>query len=473
MPVLALKDDFKLRESKGWLRVSNFTPQSGIGHFDAAYDPTAGELLITVRLHFSFYTHKQSLEQLHATKKKDTPGYVVPDLAGVADGPKWSASEIAGYKRRFKEIQEGVWSHQYRFVSKKVDWREYSARVRVVVDTEAARGNSHYRIRVFKSPPDGKGRAMISHSPEWDGIFYENDLELENDKKRDTAYMLYAMKWLDSVIAKTGCDFIAFDKGSTQLTALAERKIGLFAVSGARYFNATTESAGLKIWVYSQTGPGELFVKPTERSKAIANKLLEYLRPHVGLVEVVPKFSKQNWIDNYVKRNLTRLESGPSASAIAKREFQGGMLIVKNYVEDSNLIQEAPGLPRNYIVAAHEFGHVLGNPDEYQGICCNALQNQIAKWQPVAPVKVNVDNERLTKQHEGISKLIKAADVPAPFYGSGAGMVTESIMYAGAQVLPAHYAPFWEALLNCTWPFLLAGDWKIEPDAPNNFKQMY
>jgi hypothetical protein len=42
-----------------------------------------------------------------------------------------------------------------------------------------------------------------------------------------------------------------------------------------------------------------------------------------------------------------------------------------------------------------------------------------------------------------------------------------------AQVLPAHYAPFWEALLNCTWPFLLACDWKIEPDAPGNYKQMY
>ncbi|MFN8857859.1 MAG: hypothetical protein ACK50P_19975, partial [Planctomycetaceae bacterium] len=58
------------------------------------------------------------------------------------------------------------------------------------------------------------------------------------------------------------------------------------------------------------------------------------------------------------------------------------------------------------------------------------------------------------------------------FYGNSASWVTESIMYAGSQVLPAHYAPLWEALLNCTWPHMLAGDWKIVPDAPNNSNHM-
>lgn len=105
MAVLSQKDDFKLRASKGWLVVTNFTPQSGIGHFDTAYDPGAGELVGTVRLNFAFYTHKQSLEQTHAQKRKESPGYTPPDISAVPDGPKWTPVEIANYKKRFKELQ--------------------------------------------------------------------------------------------------------------------------------------------------------------------------------------------------------------------------------------------------------------------------------------------------------------------------------------------------------------------------------
>jgi hypothetical protein len=469
MSVLGLKGNFKLRADKGWLKVTNFTPASGIGHFDATYDPQASELLITVRMNFTFFTHKESLMMDHAAKIKADPSYVTPSLEDVADGPKWTHEEMAAYKRRFAEIQKRVWSQQYQFNCSKPDWPEYKARVRVAVDTEAPRGNSHYKIRVFKNPPESVGRAMISHAPQWDGIFYESDTQVEENTRRDKAHMFYVMNWLDKVIEMTSCDFIEFDKGSEKLTTKAEKSIEMFAQSARRYLNERSEKAGVKIWVYAKSGSGELFVKPTARSAAIAAKLLECVRPHHGLVEIVPKFSKEDWIKMYVERNLKR-RTTLSPADINKRSFQGAMLIVKNYANDTKLAPKITGFPRNYIVAAHEFGHVLGNPDEYQGICCEALKTAIERSSPVPPTAV-FHHDRLTEQHEGISRLIKAADIPAPFYGTSS-WVTESIMYAGSQVLPAHYAPFWEALLNCTWPYMLAGDWKIVPDAPNNRNYM-
>ncbi|MGH7500700.1 MAG: hypothetical protein ACREL7_02980 [Longimicrobiales bacterium] len=46
--------------------------------------------------------------------------------------------------------------------------------------------------------------------------------------------------------------------------------------------------------------------------------------------------------------------------------------------------------------------------------------------------------------------------------------MTDSIMYAGNRILPAHYVTLWQAIAKCTKPHLDFDDWDVVPDNPRN-----
>jgi hypothetical protein len=460
MAQMSQKDNFLERSKKGWLRVTRWRPSTGIGHFDVNYSPAVNLLTIHVALHFEFLTQRAFARQ----EGKD-------DWDSNPELPTWTDAEMEAYKTRFKSIVEQVWSRQYRFESKKDGWEEFKANVDVVVGTEAPRGNSHYVIRVVKVPEDKSFRAMCAHDPIWDGQFCQRDVMYEVEKKRDQSYALFAMGWLDKAIERTGCDFLTFDQKSVALTTAATDSLARFAEVAKRHINEEFVKSGLKIWVYAKHGNNDGgWGTSGKRSKAITNHLKKILAPFGDVVAEVGKYSKQTWIKEPMEANLNR-RTKLTAQAIGARDFGGGMLLVRNRLKNTEAgrTNEVPGLPRHYIVATHEFGHMLGLPDEYFGVQCDRMKNEISKrGDLLVKVKAKSTNDRLESQQEGFSSLISAADVPAPIMGTSS-LVTDSIMYAGHQVLPAHYVTFFEALINITHPYLQARDWNIVSDNPNNF----
>jgi len=456
--MLSQKDNFRDREKRGWLKVTRWRPSTQIGHFDAHYSPTKQVLTITVNLHFTFLTQREFQEQ------EGTAGW-----EGKPATPSWTAGEKDAYKNNFKKIMERVWSRQYRFECTKTGWTEMKATVAVVVKTDASRGASHYVIRAVKVPEGEPFRAMCAHDPIWDGQFCQRDVEYDSAKTRDVAYANFAIAWLEKAIERAGCDYLAFEPGSSKLTAETKQSLLRFGALAGRHITRDFVNAGVKVWVYAKTGQGDRLITARGRSKVLAKQLREVLSPYGVVVEEVGKFSKQPWIKTPMEANLRR-RATLSPADLSSRKFSGGMLLMKNWLTNGAAASsEKPSIPRNYIVAAHEFGHMLGLPDEYFGVQCDRLKNEIAKRQdPIVQVKTQKTNERIEGQHEGYAGLISAADVPAPIMGT-TGIVTDSIMYAGARVLPAHYVTFFEALINITHPYILASDWKILPDNPNNF----
>jgi len=89
-----------------------------------------------------------------------------------------------------------------------------------------------------------------------------------------------------------------------------------------------------------------------------------------------------------------------------------------------------------YSVGEHEFGHMLGMPDEYR----NNTTGRLGAWQT------------------SYMGLVTAAGVPGPAVW---GVRTASQMADGVDVLPRHYVTLWEALARMTAPDITQAEWRI------------
>jgi hypothetical protein len=92
----------------------------------------------------------------------------------------------------------------------------------------------------------------------------------------------------------------------------------------------------------------------------------------------------------------------------------------------------------DYTASVHEFGHMLGNPDEY-----------VAKGTDTGPVSTIQQN---------YSALVHSAGLEAPVFGT----TNTSLMSAGADLLIRHYTPLWDALGAITDGIIDRDQWKLE-----------
>ena len=122
-----------------------------------------------------------------------------------------------------------------------------------------------------------------------------------------------------------------------------------------------------------------------------------------------------------------------------------------------------------YSVLAHEFGHMLGNPDEYFEYGSESIRDSKVKQLTESGkeedlVRANqIQSMKVTDSTKGESqekfgKLATDAGQTIPEFGPK----TNSIMSAGADVMPVHYVPLLEALSLLTKDTLPYSEWNIE-----------
>jgi hypothetical protein len=191
-------------------------------------------------------------------------------------------------------------------------------------------------------------------------------------------------------------------------------------------------------------------------------------------------------------------------------------------------------IPTHYIVITHEFGHMLGCPDEYTGINCTGIK-ALMELDDIVPSTFNrsavnakqlnplgtdkhflnesmqdtaPDNvKRLQQMQKNFAYQTQQAGVASPFFmtqgtavnaaemqkaneaffkqrdiikaqfgrdskqyekfdAKGTGVVelkgaTDSIMFTGQKILPAHYIPIWSCLASATREFIDPSEWAI------------
>jgi len=95
------------------------------------------------------------------------------------------------------------------------------------------------------------------------------------------------------------------------------------------------------------------------------------------------------------------------------------------------------GWQNRYSVAEHEFGHMLGNPDEYH----------------------DPEHPHDEARKKAWTALVESAGVAVPMKGEEAS--TSSQMSKGTDVLPAHYVTIWDALGELTTGYVTRDEWSL------------
>lgn len=125
------------------------------------------------------------------------------------------------------------------------------------------------------------------------------------------------------------------------------------------------------------------------------------------------------------------------------------------------------------ITICHEFGHMLGLPDEY--ICLTRASRDllktldinkarsefsVEKWLAFQEVATGIrrDNPITSRNQVEFLALCREADVQAPHFGRK----SSSLMSAGSRFLPCHGVTLWQCIGHLTAGTLDPEDWRIE-----------
>lgn len=441
MPVMNQRANFDEKARRLGLKVTNFTPATGIGKFDAHYDPGACRLTITLKVF-----------------------YIFTNLSGKTP---WTGAEQLEFKRKYKEVVEGSWGDCYTIASDKMEWRDLYARVVVKVEEVGSRPAAHYAIEA-KNFSQGETAGSGIFRAEFKGNFSRWDVYPEEKASRDKSALGFKMEQIRDKITSAGADYIAFPANTSTMTGAQMMPLQSLATSTRSIISKEVIDSEFAFWVYGKIGAAENAVRNVTTGKNRAKAVADGLRskfPGVK-VNIVDSSSKEPWIVPMVNKILQAHKF--SQKDIQSRSFPGAMVLVKDPgMGGGNL---TAGIQRNYIVAVHETGHMFGLPDEYFGVNCLNLEKQIdlLTYVPEAVrnmTRLRPEGERYEPgQAEGFAALLKGSNVPSPIFMNSKSTVTSSIMYAGSDVLPAHYLTFWEALLNVCWPHFSPAEWKIVPN---------
>ena len=443
----ARKTAFLERARAGALELKRWTPITGIGRFDARLDVSAHKLYITLKCFHTF--------------------------VNAADQPPWTLKEQLEYKRAVKTVIESTWTECYSLAVDKDDWRDVYAGVDVKVMEVPNVGSSHYTIEGNKVQP-GSFQSGISR-PNWTGRFTQYDIVPEDRAARDKGALIFKAKQVEDKLTSARAAFIPFDAGSSKLTTQAAVALNTLSTSLRTIFTKELSNSGYRIHCYGKTSRTEARLMNMTTGKNRAKAVADFLNQKLGfpVAAVVDSFDKDPWMRADLDKILSAANVSPAERTA--RNFQGCVLVTKDVIAGGAGVPT--GIARNYTVVAHEAGHMFGLPDEYTGVNCLGLQEQIDLRTIVPQSMQNMTRLRVTPnsdvapQAEGFAALLKRGNVPSPIFMESKSILPTSIMYAGPEVLPAHYLTFWEAMLTICYPYIWPGELKIVPNAAGSGKK--
>lgn len=395
-------------------------PTTGRGLFDAAYEPTTGEMTITVRVHFNFQTGNildpKWLAGIGGFAALLTSGWTASDFIWTDDEKTaWAAKAIS-------EVQD-LWSEQYVFFNQTPGWESLlPVHVNVVI-REGAPDKSQWVIDVNKWPNDagleesmtvpgataGQSTGRLQEMTRDPGGITEPDTE---HRTRGTgARARYGQVNTDNP------GIVLFDKGVS-------------AVSGPdatvlRNFGATLGATDIPPF------PVELTGRASAEGEATRNMTLSADRARNVANEIV---------GGGAKTQPTEIPKGEEGAAENDPAWRRVEIVVKDFEGDQTTVK-------------HEFGHILGLGDEYP-IADPALPTSIpdiARWfKEVSEGRV----VGTPVAHSALAQRLIPGQQPIVAHHD------ESIMSNGELVRPHHYVTFLEALGNMTGT---TGQWGIRP----------
>jgi hypothetical protein len=430
----------------------DWIPSTGLGRFDAEYLPTRGELRINIRVLFDFC-------------QKVEGGLVTPG--------GWSKKEKNDFFDAFKAQAEAAWSGKYTFSCTKPGWQDLAAKVVIDVSPAKKESKAHFQHRIQKDKKfsTGIGREQGGQTDTTRviniGNFAEQDAPVRPHDSKTTCDGMASHDQLRllNLIKAHNVNPVRFVGDGVSLIAPASRAA---LDEFAKGVNETERpgSVPVPLVVNGKENRRERRKKNDDSAQSRADTVATYLNSK-GLKNP----AKTGKFTDIVEAQQAVYESKKSKlSKEAEKAKLDPLKARQDHREaelDVDIAFKWTGDP--YSILAHEFGHMLGNPDEYFEYGSAKVRDQkaaqlLASGRPEDAIRaVQVQqakpsgNESHTEAQEAFGELAESAGQKIPEFGPK----TSSIMSAGADVLPVHYVPLWEVLGAITADAIKPEEWKI------------
>jgi hypothetical protein len=381
--------DEKLKAEFRGRTFSKPTHEPGVGgRFGIAYAPASGTVTVTVRIGFNFVDFPEELARAEERR------YC-----------RWKAAEKERWTREFCTRIAERWSGKHVIRCTKDGWGEFVATPAVRV--EPAEGEAHYTVNVHKDLGGRRVRAGVdpdTHSAD----LSEGDVKPESEvasgeaKIKETEIIAREKARLEAALGALGgrANPITFAPGSVDVPPAARDALWAFG----RALSAAGPSA--------PRFPVQVVGESRGEDPGMAEALARRRGDTVGTI-----------INGTSKGYPLRVSA--RASGDGRRATVG-------------LGEQEAGWSDQYSVAEHEFGHMLGNVDEYRDAEHVHDEAKKGRW----------------------TALVRSAGVSVPMEGEEAS--TSSQMSKGTDVLPAHYVTIWEALGELTDRYVTRSEWSID-----------
>lgn len=469
----------------------NYRPPTGVGLFSCKYTPWVQRVVVRVKVFFEFLTPARDASYL-----------------------AWTAQEMMDFPKKAAKVITETWSNRYQFICKDPDFSTLRASVNIAIE-EVPRNQAQYIIEVRK--------VDRNHNTAWSGgclhgasvwpytaDFSNWGVEVRSDFSGDKVFNFKEMQ-LKEALKLRNVAVIPFLSGTDNLTPDVSRQLTQFTTEAKRILGNDVKGIFCNIVGFSTEKFG------SQRARARANRVFDSVK------QALPQFF--------------RVAETPEAKAVAEKVLTAGQIQRGKFSGVVLSVDVPPATLRNvatnYVIITHEFGHMIGCPDEYYGVFCTGIREKMqldeiipASMTPALtnvkplqpgqhftaekPADNAVDNQkRWQAQQTVFASLMEQAEVSSPvfaaqnfgtnnaesraasdamyaerdrlraLYGrdsekykklspqdsgvtplSGA---SDSIMFTGQKVLPAHYLPIWACLTSMTREFIDPTDWTIAP----------
>ncbi len=442
--------DKALFQLGGPYTLTNFVPATGIGKFDAEYDPLTGQFKIITKVNFEFVDYTGNLELAEVREKPLDARYLEA---------QWNQNHKQPWINGFKQNISQVWDGKFALHCARPGWEDLVVRP-VMEVREVPEGQQHYKIKVDKATlvQDHTGSQKITTQSGSSNVNSETmvaqlrEFDLV-DKIADPAVHAYLHAGEEKHIKNAyKTDRALLDSMLAQYGRLA-------------YQGSTTNLANQRLLMNLIDA-----IKRTE----IPSKLA-HLHPIILEKNVVPvNGGRPNWRLAAHRANLlqTQLQSAgirnPIQVVAGSENFNG--IVVKIAPPDPQIEST---FVQNWtrISAAHEFGHMIGLADEYYPAASTEMVQKMISdglLPPNTPGNHLSDKGRGYTNHgekqAGYARLLEETNLTAPNFAPDRGgfdVMSTSIMTAGYEVMAQHYVTFWEALTQMTAAHLDKKYWEI------------
>jgi outer membrane protein OmpA-like peptidoglycan-associated protein len=384
------------------LKVVDNIPSPGTGKFDARYYPLFGLMPVTVKIHFDF---------VNADNTPDMRTLIRRFFAGQSNAQFfWTDAQKEDFKRQFVARCSSKWSAQHVMRSIKPCWTEFFAVPTVTPVPTDDKAKAHYAITVHKSSgpgidyKSGLSRVQLTNpAAQPTGDLWQSDVQ-ESGNFNSGSVARDERRRIEVALAAAGASPIRFGRNQDAVTDVT--KLKTFA---AALLQANPSAPLIPIDV---TGFASSEGNPTHNQ---------------GLSERRANNVSSVLTGAGVRQPVRPVGRGPvgSPNDAANRQVT---------VTVDHALETTYGANR-YAVGEHEFGHMLGNLDEYQNQTTGATGARQTQY--------------------GV--LVASAGLTQANWGDD----TSSIMSAGVDVLPRHYVTLWEALARMTAPEINQAEWSI------------